>query len=108
MSNVFPRVPREGPDERWYADVEDAIKVYSVTIDPSAVAANSTSEQTFTVTGINSLDKIVINKPTHTAGLGICNVRASAKDTIAITFFNITGSSIDPGSEKYNIIAIRE
>jgi len=104
---ILPRVPREGPDSRWYSDVEEAFRHFTVTIDPSPVAANTTAEQTFTVTGINTKDLIMVNKSTTTVGLGIVGSRSSAKDQIAITFINATGSTIDPPSEQYNILAIR-
>jgi len=104
---IIPRVPREGPDSRWYSDVEEAFRHYTITIDPTTVAANTTVEQTFPVVGINTKDLIVVNKPTTTAGLGIVGSRSSAKDQIAITFINATGSTINPPSEQYNILAIR-
>lgn len=104
---VLPRVPREGPDKRWYSDIENAISHYSITIDPASVAANTTDEQIFTVTGVSSTDIIIVNKPSLTAGVGIVGARASAKDTIAITYINATASPIDPASERYSIIAIR-
>ncbi len=104
---VLPRVPREGPDDRWYNDIEEAIRHYTITIDPSTVAANTTSEQTFTILSINTADIIIVNKPTHTTGLGIVGSRASAKDQIAITFMNATGSTINPAAEMYDVIAIR-
>jgi len=83
------------------------IRTYSQTIDPASVAANTTAEQTFTVTGLTTADKVFVNKPTNTAGLGIVNVRVSAADTLAITFGNFTGLAIDAGSETYTITAIR-
>lgn len=104
---VLPRAPREGPDQRWYSDIENAITHYDVTLDPASVAANTTEEQLFTLTGINSLDVIIVNKPSVTTGLGIVGARASARDQIAITFINATGGAINPASEEYRIIAIR-
>ena len=83
------------------------IVAYSTAINPASVAANTTAEQTFTVTGLATTDKVIVNKPTNTAGLGIVNVRASAADTIAITFGNFTAAAIDAASETYAIIAIR-
>ena len=104
---IIPRVPPEGPNARWYNDIEMAFQHYEITLDVASVAANVTSEQTFSVKGINSSDTLIINKPSHTIGLGIVNVRASAKDEIAITFMNATGSVIDPSSEEYILVAIR-
>lgn len=83
------------------------MRVYTPTIDPASVAANTTAEQTFTVSGLTTADKVIVNKPTSTAGLGIVNVRVSAADTLAITFGNFTGIAIDPASEVYSVIAIR-
>lgn len=75
----------------------------------SSVSANTTSEQTFTVTGLATTDVIIsVNKPTHQAGLGIVNARVSAVDTIAITYMNTTGGGITPTSETYEIVVVRK
>lgn len=74
---------------------------YEVVFNPTSVSANTTSEQTVTVNGVGTGDFVYVSKPTHTAGLGIVNVRVSAADTVAITFMNSTGSPIDPPSETY-------
>lgn len=84
------------------------IKHYETSINPASVSANSTSEQTFTITGLTTNDVVYINKPSHTSGLIIGNVRVSTEDTIAITFANITGSPINASEETYEIIAIRK
>lgn len=73
------------------------------TLTPAQVAANTTSEQTFTVPGVMPGDSIDINKASHSAGLGIVNVRASAANVLAITFMNATASPITPPSEQYII-----
>lgn len=83
------------------------INSYAVSLSPSAVAANTTAEQTATVTGVTSGSLIIINKATAQAGLGIVGVRASAANQIAITFSNDTSGSITPtGSEVYQVIEI--
>lgn len=73
------------------------------TLTPAQVAANTTSEQTFNVTGVLPGDSIDINKASHSAGLGIVNVRASAPGVLAITFMNATASPITPPAEQYII-----
>ncbi len=83
------------------------VRVYSQALDPASVAALTTAEQTFTVTGLTTDDKVFVNKPTNTAGLGIVNARVSAADTLAITFGNFTAAPIDAASETYTITAIR-
>ncbi len=85
------------------------VNSYLLTASPSAVAANTTAEQTFTVTGIaGTTSLIVVNKPTSQAGLGVAGVRASAANQIAITFSNDTAGSITPtASEVYQVIEIQ-
>lgn len=77
-------------------------RTFPVTIDPGSVSANTTSEQTFTVPGVQPGMRLTVSKPSHTAGLIIGNIRISAANTVAITFGNLSGSPIDPGSEVYD------
>jgi hypothetical protein len=75
---------------------------YSVGLTPAPVNANSCSEQTFTVTGVQWGDHLVVNKPSSQSGLFIGNVRATgAGNTVAIQYCNITGSPITPKAETY-------
>ncbi len=95
---------------RWLYKVTDLLtltKTYSLVINPASVNASTTSEQTFTLNGIDMNDIITINKPTHTEGFGIGNVRAAAGQVI-ITFFNVTGSAIDAPSETYTLKTTRK
>lgn len=80
----------------------------TATLSPAQVAANTTAEQTFTVTGVAVGDVIFVNKPTAQAGLGIAGVRVSAANQIAITFVNATASPITPtASQTYQIGGLR-
>lgn len=81
--------------------------VVQIAFDVTSVAINTTAERTFTVPGVKTGDLVFVNKPSLNAGLGICNVRVSAADTIAITYNNNTAGAIDPASETYNILVIR-
>lgn len=79
-----------------------------VTISPAAVAANTTAEQTFTVTGLQVGDVVSVNKPTAQAGLGVVGARVSAANTLAITFSNNTAGSLTPtASEVYVVNVVR-
>jgi len=89
----------------WFALPK--VSTYSPQLDPASVAANTTAEQTFTVKGLNTRDIPVVSKPSLTAGIGIVGARVSAKDTLAITFINATGSPVDPPQEDYYILAVR-
>lgn len=89
------------------ADVFPKTQTYSQSLTPTSVAANTTAEQTFTVTGLVTSDIITINKPSLNAGIGIVNARVSAANTLAITYINVSGSPITPTSETYKIISVR-
>lgn len=80
----------------------------ALSLSPVAVAANTVAAQTFTVRGVLPSDFVQISKPTTQAGLGIANVRASAKDTIEIAFINATAASITPtAAETYRLLVFR-
>ena len=80
----------------------------ALTISPVQVAANTTAEQTFTLSGLSVGDVVYVTKPTAQAGLGIVNCRVSAANTLAITFSNNTASPITPtASETYQVGGIR-
>lgn len=74
---------------------------YASSLAPVSVAANTTAEQTFTVTGLVAGTPVWINKPTATPGLGIVGVRVSATNTLAITYGNVTANAIVPPTESY-------
>lgn len=83
------------------------IAVYTATLTSTSVAAATTAEQTFTVNGLTTTDKVIVNGPTPTAGTGIVNARVSAANTLAITFINTTEAAATPATGTYTIIAIR-
>lgn len=84
-----------------------SINVIEKALDVASVAANTSAEQTFTVSGLKTYDAVFVNKSSASAGLGIVNARVSADDTLAITFMNATGSPINPASETYKIAVLR-
>lgn len=114
---TLPRIPVGLPPEvnKWAQDLLRAIEIgleaevstVQVTINPAAVSANTTEEQTFTVLGLDISDRCFVSKPSHTAGVGIVNVRVSAADTLAITFMNPTAVAVNPPSETYAIVITR-
>lgn len=86
-----------------------SLSVISVALSPSAVAINTTAEQTFTVPGVLASDVCVaVSKPTAQAGLGIVGWRVSAANTVAITFSNNTAGAITPtAGETYKFVLAR-
>ena len=92
------------------------IAVFSPVLSPAQIAANTTAEQTFSVTGLklnnadgSLADKIItVIKPTAQAGIGIVGWRVSADDTLAITFSNNTAGALTPtASQTYQVVALR-
>jgi hypothetical protein len=81
--------------------------VFTQSLDASSVSANTSAEQTFTVTGLKKGDLAFVTKPSVSAGLVVGNARVSAADTLAITFGNLTSEAIDPSAESYTIAVLR-
>jgi hypothetical protein len=73
------------------------------TLTPAAVAANTSAEQTFTVTGLIAGTEVYVSKPSVTNNLVIAGARVSAANTLAINFANNTAATITPPSEAYTI-----
>lgn len=88
---------------------EDKMYHLAVTNSFASVAANTTAEQTMTLTGLKLGDSVLsVNKKTAQAGLGICGKRVSAADTLAVTFNNETSGAIVPtASDTYSVTVFR-
>lgn len=82
---------------------------YTPTLSPALVAANTTAEQTFAVTGLKTGDVVMaVVKPTHQAGLHVSGARVSAVNEIAIQFGNHTAAGITPtAAEVYEVLVWR-
>lgn len=92
-----------GPSDIARGNIQLAMLLTS-TISPASVAANTTVEQTFTLTGLQLGDIISVTKPTTQAGLAIGNARVTAANTYGITFINNTGSPIVPTASEVYIV----
>jgi len=84
-----------------------AAGIITVTIDPASVATITTAEQTFTVPGLKVGDMVFANKPSNTIGVGVCNARVSAANTLALSFVNPTAGGVDAASESWLIFWVR-
>ena len=84
------------------------LAIYTSAQSPSAVAANTSGERAFTVTGVLATDMVaIVNKPTTQAGLMVGTARVSAANTVQLTMGNDTSGSITPtASENYQIVTI--
>jgi len=79
-------------------------EVLQMTLTPNNgtnIPANSTVETTYTLQGTQLNDFIEINKPSHTSGIVVSNVRVPAANQVAVQFGNVTGSPITPVAEVY-------
>jgi hypothetical protein len=83
------------------------IAVYAPSLTPASVAANTSAEQTFTVSGLATSDKVVVNGPAPTAGCPLVHARASGLNTLALTFLNTTAGPLTPAAGVHSVIAIR-
>lgn len=77
-----------------------------VTVDISSVPGGSTQEESFTVNGLKTDHVVVVNKQGVDSGLHVIEARVSAADTLAVTFFNPTGSAINPASQEIKVVAL--
>ena len=78
----------------------------TATLTPASVAANTTVEQIFTVTGVIPGQIVFVSKPTTQTGLGIQNCRVVANNQVAIAFVNLTAAPIVPtAAETYSFFA---
>lgn len=83
------------------------IKVYSQTITPAEVATVVCAEQTFTVTGLTTDDKVLYNPPATGNATSAAQARVSAADTLAVMYCNPTAGALTPGAGTGVIVAIR-
>jgi hypothetical protein len=84
------------------------IVVYAPTLTPVATAAAiQTVEQTFTVTGLATTDKVIVNGPLPTSLCPPTTSRVSAANTLAIGFTTLTAVACTPAAGAYTIVAIR-
>lgn len=82
---------------------------FSQSLTPSATAAAiQTVEQTFTVTGLQTTDRIILTGPA--APTSLCpptTARVSSANTLAIGFTTLTAAACTPAAGTYLITAIR-
>jgi hypothetical protein len=82
-------------------------RVYSQTITPASVGAATVAEQTFTVTGLTTADKVFVNAGAISNAVSLGNVRVSAADTLAVQFCNPTAGALTPTAGTWKIVAMR-
>lgn len=78
--------------------------VATVTFDPAAVAAQACAEQDVTVPGVLPNFIYFVHAPSLEAGIVLNSVaRCTAKNILKLRFCNITGASVNPASQSFEI-----
>jgi hypothetical protein len=74
-------------------------------LTPSAVSANTTAAQTFTLAGLQTTDIITVlgYNGTQTTGIIIAEADCLTAGVLSIQFGNVTGSSATPAAGVYTI-----
>jgi hypothetical protein len=103
--NPGPATTAQGPQAIAFGNIQMEA-LLNITLSPASVAANTTAEQAFTVTGLQLGDFVEVNKPSVQAGLGIVNTRVSAANTLSITFSNSTASPIIPTAGEVHFLCV--
>lgn len=73
----------------------------TVTQDLSSISATSEDTVDFTVSGARAGDGVSLSVQSLATGLDIVNYEVTADDTVSVTFYNRTGSPIDPAETDY-------
>jgi len=84
------------------------LKVYSQALTSVQVAAATVAEQTYTVTGLATTDRVLAVNPPASVVCGIVGARVSAANTLAIVWVNPTAAVATPVTGTYKIISVRE
>lgn len=80
-----------------------------ISLTPAALSASiGYQEQTFTVTGLQVQDIVLVNPPAApAANADLTRARVSAANTLALTFFNATAAANVPVAGVYRIVVFR-
>jgi hypothetical protein len=102
-SSALPDIVQMPTGNMW------KVGIFQLTLSPVSVAWSTTTEQTFSATGIGLLttDMVLVQKPTSQPGLGIVGSRVSAADTLAINFINVTTTLTPTAAEVYKVAVFR-
>lgn len=80
--------------------------VKAVTLNPSAVSANSVSRETFTVSELTTDMNVVVSAPSLEAGLFLIQARVTAANTLELSIWNTTGAEVNPASQAFNVVGL--
>lgn len=82
--------------------------MFAPSLTPAATAAAiGTTEQTFTVTGLATADRVYVNGPAPTSLCPMVHARVSAANSLTLAFSTLTAAACTPAAGTYNIVALR-
>ena len=81
--------------------------IVTVSVDLGSVAANTSEEETATVTGVKLGDFVVCMDSALSAGQVIAQARVSAADTVTLQVINTTAGAIDAASRSMTFLVVR-
>lgn len=84
------------------------ISIVTTSVDLGSVAANTSEEETATITGAKVGDFVVCMDSALEAGQVIGNARVSAANTVTLQVINTTASPIDASSRTMTFLVIRQ
>lgn len=84
------------------------ISIVRATVDLGSVAANTSEEETATVTGVKVGDFVVCMDSALEAGQVVANARVSAADTVTLQVINTTAGAINAASKTMTFLVVRQ
>ena len=74
------------------------------TLDAASVPAGATQVESFTVAGLKKHLPVLVTKKVRNTGLHVIEAECPTDGTLELTFWNTTGTAINPASQDFHII----
>lgn len=81
-------------------DYTQKIRVYEESLDPASVAANTTAEEAFAVSGVAATDYLIGITPPAALGMAVHGY-VSAANQVTLVFTNGTASPVDDAAATW-------
>lgn len=83
------------------------LKILNATVDLGSVAANTSEEETFTLTGVKVGDFVIVQSDDLEAGIILGSARVEADDTVTVEVVNATAGAVDAASSTMKVLVAR-
>lgn len=88
-------------------DVVYGLDFGTASVDPASIAATTRGSVTFTLTGAQTTDIIIVNPPSNlNDDLIFAGAAITAADTVSIFLYNPTAAAIDDTARTFNYVWI--